>query len=154
VGSVSAKYADRWLVHVRDLRQGDGVQVTPSRFAYLFLESTARRFRFDPEKDGMLLDELPRLRKMWQDLKGSGITNTALNGLWALLERKRAAWGAESKELEKLAEAALKDAGLFQRKDSQGNPLHLVRPDDVRNGRFVRCLELHMYILKQKITEA
>jgi hypothetical protein len=154
VGSVSAKYADRWLVHVRDLRQGDGVQVTPSRFAYLFLESTARRFRFDPEKDGMLLDELPRLRKMWQDLKESGITNTALNGLWALLERKRAAWGAESKELEKLAEAALKDAGLFQRKDSQGNPLHLVRPDDVRNGRFVRCLELHMYILKQKITEA
>jgi hypothetical protein len=144
VGSVSAKYADRWLVHVRDLRQGDGVQVTPSRFAYLFLESTARRFRFDPEKDGMLLDELPRLRKMWQDLKGSGITNTALNGLWALLERKRAAWGAESKELEKLAEAALKDAGLFQ----------LVRPDDVRNGRFARCLELHMYILKQKITEA
>jgi hypothetical protein len=144
VGSVSAKYADRWLVHVRDLQQGDGVQVTPSRFAYLFLESTARRFRFDPEKDGMLLDELPRLRKMWQDLKGIGITNTALNGLWALLERKRAAWGAESKELEKLAEAALKDAGLFQ----------LVRPDDVRNGRFVRCLELHMYILKQKITEA
>lgn len=144
VGSVSAKYADRWLVHVRDLRQGDGVQVTPSRFAYLFLESTARRFRFDPEKDGMLLDELPRLRKMWQDLKESGITNTALNGLWALLERKRAAWGAESEELEKLAKAALKDAGLFQ----------LVRPDDVRNGRFVRCLELHMYILKQKITEA
>lgn len=144
VGSVSAKYADRWLVHVRDLRQGDGVQVTPSRFAYLFLESTARRFRFDPEKDGMLLDELPRLRKMWQDLKESGITNTALNGLWALLERKRAAWGAESEELEKLAEAALKDAGLFQ----------LVRLDDVRNGRFVRCLELHMYILKQKITEA
>jgi hypothetical protein len=144
VGSVSAKYADRWLVHVRDLRQGDGVQVTPSRFAYLFLESTARRFRFNPEKDGMLLDELPRLRKMWQDLKGSGIMNTALNGLWALLERKRAAWGAESEELEKLAEAALKDAGLFQ----------LVRPDDVRNGRFVRCLELHMYILKQKITEA
>jgi hypothetical protein len=81
---------------------------------------------------------------MWQDLKESGITNTALNGLWALLERKRAAWGAESKELEKLAEAALKDAGLFQ----------LVRPDDVRNGRFARCLELHMYILKQKITEA
>jgi hypothetical protein len=155
VGSVSAKYADRWLVHVRDLRQGDGVQVTPSRFAYLFLESTARRFRFDPEKDGMLLDELPRLRKMWQDLKESGITNTALNGLWALLERKRAAWGAESKELEKLAEDALKDAGLFQRKDPQGNPPRdLVRPDDVRNGRFVRCLELHMYILKQKITEA
>jgi hypothetical protein len=150
VGSVSAKYADRWLVHVRDLRQGDGVQVTPSRFAYLFLESTARRFRFDPEKDGMLLDELPRLRKMWQDLKESGITNTALNGLWALLERKRAAWGAESKELEKLAEDALKDAGLFQRKDPQGNPPRdLVRPDDVRNGRFVRCLELHMYILKR-----
>jgi len=144
-----------WLVHVDDLKQGDEVKVIPSRFTYLFLENTARRFRFDPERDVMLLDELPRLMKMWDDLKGSGITDTGLRNVQALLERKGETWGRKSKEFEHLARTTLKEAGLFERKDQNGNPLpDVVTPQDVVSGRFARCLELHLYILKLKIKES
>ncbi|WP_031458274.1 CRISPR-associated protein Csx11 [Chloroflexus sp. MS-G] len=154
VGSVSKKYADRWLVHMSDLKQDDVVQVTPSRFAYLFLENTARRFRFDPERDVMLLDELPRLMKMWDDLKSSGITDTGLRNVQALLEHKGETWG-RGEEFEHLACTTLKEAGLFERKDQNGNPLSdVVTPQDVVSGRFARCLELHLYILKLKIKES
>ena len=144
-----------WLVHVNDLKQGNEVKVIPSRFTYLFLENTARRFRFDPERDVMLLDELPRLMKMWDDLKGSGITDTGLRNVQALLERKGETWGRDSKEFEHLARTTLKEAGLFERKDQNGNPLpDVVTPQDVVSGRFARCLELHLYILKLKIKES
>jgi len=144
-----------WLVHVDDLKQGDEVKVIPSRFTYLFLETTARRFRFDPERDVMLLDELPRLMKMWDDLKGSGITDTGLRNVQALLERKGETWGRNSKEFEHLARTTLKEAGLFERKDQNGNSLpDVVTPQDVVSGRFARCLELHLYILKLKIKES
>lgn len=143
-----------WLVHVDDLKQGDEVQVIPSRFTYLFLETTARRFRFDPERDVMLLDELPRLMKMWDDLKSSGITDTGLRNVQALLEHKGETWG-RGEEFEHLACTTLKEAGLFERKDQNGNPLSdVVTPQDVVSGRFARCLELHLYILRLKIKES
>jgi hypothetical protein len=155
----SARYSFQhngsWLVYVDDLKQGDEVKVIPSRFTYLFLETTARRFRFDPERDVMLLDELPRLMKMWDDLKGSGITDTGLRNVQALLERKGETWGRKSKEFEHLAHTTLKEAGLFERKDQNGNSLpDVVTPQDVVSGRFARCLELHLYILKLKIKES
>ena len=143
------------LVHTRCLREEDRVLITPSRFTYLFLENTARRFRFDPERDVMLLDELPRLMKMWDDLKSSGITDTGLRNVQALLERKGETWGRDSEELKHLARTTLKEAGLFERKDQNGNPLpDVVTPQDVVSGRFDRCLKLHLYILKLKIKES
>ena len=143
-----------WWVHVKTLQKGETVRVTPSRFACLFLENTARRFRFDPERDVMLLDELPRLMKMWDDLKSSGITDTGLRNVQALLEHKGETWG-RGEEFEHLACTTLKEAGLFERKDQNGNPLSdVVTPQDVVSGRFARCLELHLYILRLKIKES
>lgn len=143
-----------WWVHVKTLQAGDTVRVTPSRFAYLFLDSTARRFRFDPEKDVLLLDELRRLMKLWTALKQSGITDTGLRNVQALLESKGAAWGMESEEFERLARTTLQEAGLFERKDKDGKPLpNIVTPQDVTSGRFARCLELYLYILKKRIKE-
>jgi len=143
-----------WWVHVKTLQKGETVRVIPSRFTYLFLETTARRFRFDPERDVMLLDELPRLMKMWDDLKGSGITDTGLRNVQALLEHKGETWG-RGEEFEHLAHTTLKEAGLFKRKDQNGNSLpDVVTPQDVVSGRFARCLELHLYILKLKIKES
>lgn len=144
----------RWLVHVSDLKEDDVVKVTPSCFAYLWLEHTAKRFEFDPEKHLMLLDELPRMMEMWERLRKSGITITGLRNLQALLEAKGAAWGMTSGEFRHLAETALKDAGLFQRKDWDGNPMpDAITPNDVVSKRFAHCLELYLHILKQRLRE-
>jgi len=144
----------QWWVHVKNLQCGETVRVTPSRFAYIYLEHTAQRFKFDTDKGVMLLDELPRLAQMWCDLKQSSITDTGLRGVQALLETKAAAWGEASQELERLAATTLKDARLFQRKDKDGNPLpDIVIPEDVKSERFRRCLELHTKILKLRVKE-
>jgi len=141
----------RWLVHAKELKKDDQVAMTPSRFAYLFLESTARRFRFDPQQDVLLLDELPWLTKMWTALKESGITMTGLRNVLALLESKGAAWGRDSEEFERLACTTLQEAGLFERKDKDGNPLpDVITPQDVTSERFAHCLELYLHILKPK----
>jgi hypothetical protein len=148
------RHNGQWLVHVNDLRAGDVVCVTPSRFAYLFLESTAQRFQFDGAQDGMLLDELPKVIEMWGDLKKSGITDTGLRGVQALLETKGAAWGAASEELAHLAATTLQQANLFKRKDQKRNPLpDVVTPKDVTSGRLARCLELYTKILKLRMKE-
>ncbi len=142
-----------WWVHVKTLQAGETVRVTPSRFAYLFLESTAQRFRFDPKRDVLLLDELPRLTAMWQRLKESGITMTGLRNVQALLESKGAAWGRDSEEFERLTCTTLQQAGLFERKDKDGSPLlDVITPQDVTSERFAHCLELYLHILKQKIS--
>jgi len=144
----------RWLVHVNNLKEDDVVPVTPSRFTYLWLEHTAKRFAFDPVHDLLLLDELPRLKGLWEALKQCGITDTALRNVQAVLEPKAAAWGAMSKEFQHLVETTLKEAGLYARKDKDGNPLpDVVTPGDVHSGRFARCLELYLHILKKKIKE-
>lgn len=149
------EHAGAWWVHVKDLQAGETVRVTPARFAYLFLEHTAQRFRFDPARDAQYLDDLPRLMKMWQALTQCGLTNTGLRGIQALLETKAEMWGATSSELQALAETTLKQAGLFKRKDKNGNPLpDIVTPDDVTTGRFTRCLDLYLHILKQSLKEA
>ncbi len=144
VGAVSDAYANRWLVHVNDLKEGDKVFVTPSRFAYIWLEHTAQRFAFDPQRDLLLLDELQRLIKMWKKIgETPEMTDTKLRGVQALLEAKGKAWGKTSDEFQNLVQTTLKRAGM----------LTAIAPDDVIGGRFTRCLELYTQILKQKVKE-
>lgn len=137
----------RWLVHVKDLREGDRVAVTPSRFAYLFLEHTAQRFRFDLDRDVSLLDELPLLIDMWERLRKSGITDTGLRNIANLLETKATLWRHDSREFLHLTETTLKVSGLWQRKDKPDT----VTPEDALSGRFFRCLELYLHILKARL---
>lgn len=139
----------RWLVHVKDLREGDRVRITPSRFAYLFLEHTAQRFRFDPGRAVMFLDELPRLMAMWKRLRASGLTDTGLRSVAGLLETKAALWGHDSQEFRHLTETTLKESDLWRQK----NKPDAVTPEDVLDGRFLRCLELYLRILKARLKE-
>jgi hypothetical protein len=141
------KYAHRWLMHASGLRPKDKLRVWPSRFGYKFLEHSARRFEFDRRRDIMYLDELPRLREMWNGIrKTTEMTDTRLRGAASLLEAKKDDWGSDSEEFRRLAETTLKQAKLLGEKPA-------VTPEDVICGRFSRCLELHLRILKQRVKE-
>mgnify|MGYP005841097261 CR=1 FL=1 len=144
-------HKSRTWVHAKHLQAGDTVRVYPSRFTYTFLENTAQRFLFDPAKDVLLLEELSQLREMWRSLrKQRDLTDTKLQGVAALFEAKRAAWrideapddSDERRALRDLAEATL------ARETLPG-----VTPEDVLNGRFDRCLHLHLHILRARLKE-
>lgn len=146
---------EHW-VHINDLKENDEVQIYPSSFAYIFLENTAQRFAFDPYKDIMLLDELQKLRKMWNKICNTlDMTNTKIQKIWSLLETKWVMWGLNEDSypdyqerldtFRQLAETALKRDKLIQKGRIA------VSVDDVETGRFRRCLELHLKILKLSV---
>jgi len=143
---------EHW-VHICNLKKNDEVQYYPSSFAFLFLENTAQRFMFDPHEDVMLLDELRLLQKMWCCICNTPkMTETKIHAIWSLLEAKWNLWGLNEKDSPdykeildtfcQLAETTLKRSRLIQ--DGQC----AVSVDDVVTGRFRRCLELHLKILK------
>lgn len=141
----------RWLVHARDLKPGDRVALTPSRFAYLFLESTAGRFRFDPQRDALLLDERQRLQDLWQAICTSPeMTDTKLQAIAALFEQKRQEWGLPfptpqnpiaDETFRHLVETTLKRDKVK------------IDVEDVLNGRFQRTVVLHLHILKRRVKD-
>lgn len=142
------KYKGRRLVHVSELA-GSAVKVIPSRFAYLLLEHTAQRFEFDPAQDVMLLDELPRFVRMWEQIcRVRDMTDNKLHAVADLLQIKGERWGAGSDEFKGLVETTLRQAGLWE-----GGEEGVVAPNDVTSGRFHRCLEIYLRILKQRVKE-
>lgn len=138
------QYKSRWLVHVDDLQENDKVYVQPSHFAYIYLEHTAQRFRFEPEKDTVLLDELPKLTKMWCEIcRVKDMSDTKLRGVADLLRVKGEMWGRDSEEWKNLIQTTLKEAGLLKN--------GAITVKDVLHGRFERCLDLHLRILKWRV---
>jgi hypothetical protein len=141
-----------WWVHVKTLQAGETVRITPSRFAYLFLESTAQRFRFDPLKDVLLLDDLPRLMEMWKAIcKSPEMSDTKLQAIHALFESKLREW----KLGEPTSEHPITDETFrylvettLRRDNVQGMTV-----EDVLNGRFRRCVDLHLHILKRRVSD-
>jgi hypothetical protein len=137
-------------VRAADLRGGDAVYVRPSRFAYTFLEQTAQRFRFDPQKTLLFLDELPRLMKMWVELKETpDMTDTKLRGIQSLFEAKQRLWGPDDTQAVEHEEKREPFRRLvettFRRERISG-----IKIEEVLNGSFQRCLEIYLYILKQR----
>lgn len=152
-GSYSHRFQldGHWLVHVNDLNAGDPVRVTLSRFAYLFLESTARRFGFDSVKNVMLLDELPRLLKMWEDLRQSPeMTQTKLQAIQALFSTKRQLWRLEETEAPDSAERKETFRQLVETTLNR-DKVRGVTVEDITKGLFDHCLQLHLHILKRKV---
>ncbi len=146
------EHMGRCWVHVGDLQPGDVVSVTPSRFAYLWLESTARRFAFDPKKDVLLLDELPRLRKMWEEIcKSPNMSDTKLRAIHALFEAKRQEWDLGLPTIEHpITDGTYRHLieTTLRRDNVQG-----VAAEDVLSGRFRCCVDLYLHILKRRVKD-
>ncbi len=144
------QYNWRWLVHVKELQEGDRVRITPSRFTYLWLDSTARRFEFDPQKDVQLLDELPRLMAMWEAIcQSRDMSDSKLQAIHALFEAKRQEWNLE----EPTPQHPITDdvyrhlvKTTLQRDNVQATV------EDVLNGQFHRCVDLYLHILKCRVS--
>jgi hypothetical protein len=95
--------ADAW-VHVCDLRKGDKVYLTPSRFDFEFLDAAARRFEVSYEGGKRrgdnhparpyYLEELNSFQKLWTVLS-HGLTTSQIHNLVGLIETKRQEWRPE-----------------------------------------------------------
>jgi len=171
---VKGKPADRehWFigpdgkhwVHVKDLREGDTVHLTPSTFDFEYLDVTSRRFEIYYNEDGSrpthptrpyYLEDLERLDELWEAF--SQLSRTQLKQILQTIETTRQRWfGRENKKS--------LDDGTFQKfvrntlANAQWPKAHPWKKlpncdrlvEAALRGELTDLAELHLSILKEK----
>lgn len=148
---------EHW-VHVEHLEASDKVKLTPARFAYLHLDTSARRFEAT-ETHLWRLEEVKKMRELWENLKAlarqpkNPLTDTKLRAVEALFKAKRELWrldeepqtGADyQRRKETFAEmvrATLKKEGLSG----------VLSSEQVLDGLFDATMELYVRIIKERL---
>lgn len=163
VGAVDVRFADRWLVHVNDLKQRDRVSVTPSRFDFIYLDAAARRFEIDYAKSGRrpaqptrpyYLEDLDRFDEVWGLF--SKLTRTQQKQILQTIETARAGWfGRDEKRLSATDETfrqfvtdTLANAQWGWAAIPEGQRNQLVHA--AARGELSDLAELHLEILKEE----
>jgi hypothetical protein len=93
------------MARVSDLVIGDRIWYNPSTVDFEWLESSGVRFTLSYGKDAFrrgapsrpwLLDDLPRLERLWERLadEGTGLKKRQIRGLAAVIEQRREEWRA------------------------------------------------------------
>ena len=129
-------------VHVSELRAGDKVIIQPSRFGFIFLDSTVRRF--DAGKFLRYLEDIDLLIDLWTTFKNRGITDTTFRNDWAVIEKAHEDWG-EGDAWRQLVETTLKAQWKFD-----GIQFEKIK-QAVFDGVLGDCLELYLKILKKRL---
>jgi CRISPR-associated Csx11 family protein len=132
--------------HIADLAPGDGVAVAPSRFAMIFMDSTARRFE---RAEVTYLSEWMRLRQTWDLLCRTAPSVTALRGAWAALADARERWKVDTGASRDGAAAWASLARSVLANDLGARPPELeALVDAAVSGVLEKSLEWHLRILK------
>ena len=155
---------ERYWIHVENLAPYDRVKVYPARFAYLHLDTSARRFEAG-SRPFRLLEELDEMVRLWQDLeitaRAGRLTDTGLRGIEALFENKREMWGLNepSKDAGSRRQRAERDhsslvfAELVKATLRKERLEDVVQPEQVTNGVLTGTLDLYMRIMKRRLAD-
>ena len=150
-----------WLVHVKELKKGDEVRITPSRFDFEFLDSASRRFevsygnnrkRRDTTKSERpyLLEELEDFEKLWKILD-RGLSRSQIKNVIGLIETKREEWLPEEGNdvFEKFVHDVLHNANW----EGETPPNIGELENATISGKLKDIVELNMNILKVRNTD-
>ncbi|MBC7333820.1 MAG: CRISPR-associated protein Csx11 [Actinobacteria bacterium] len=79
-----------YVVHVKELRINDCINIEPSYFKFIYLESAADRFRIDDNLRP--LDDIKRLDELWKDiqsiLKAKNLGTSQLHAFWQEVKKR------------------------------------------------------------------
>ncbi len=132
----------RWAA---ELRIGDEVCVEPSRFAAVFLDSTARRF--DPVEVHPL-SEWDRRRTVWDQVRAAAPSLTTAHAVEQLLREARERWTDANGALDETAWKAWVRAVLVNEWNASGRDLNDLE-QAACDGVLERVLGWHLRVLKQ-----
>ncbi|GBE53858.1 hypothetical protein BMS3Bbin15_00004 [archaeon BMS3Bbin15] len=146
-----------WLVYVTELKKGDKVKVTPSRFDFEFLDTSSRRFEVSYENGkrrgpfkstrSYLLEELDDFEELWGVL-WKGLARSQIKNVIELIETKREEWLPEkgNEVFQKFVHDVLHNANW-----KNGMPEIDKLEKAAVSGKLRDIVELHMDILKDGI---
>jgi hypothetical protein len=142
----------RWAA---ELREDDIVCVEPSRFATVFLDSTARRF--DPVEVHPL-SEWDRRRTVWEQVRKVAPSATAARAVEQSLREARERWTDADGELDETAWRDWVRAVLVNEWNASGDDLKELEraacegagsPSGTPQSVLERVLDWHLHVLKQ-----
>ena len=128
-----------------DMKAGDEVCVEPSRFASVFLDSTARRF--EPVQVHPL-SEWDRRRTVWDQVRAAVPSPTAARAVEQSLREARERWTDADGALDEAAWSDWVRAVLANEWNASGSDLQILE-QAARNGLLERVLSWHLHVLKQ-----
>jgi hypothetical protein len=136
--------------HALDLRRGDSVVVDPSRVAYMFLDTTARRFENISVRP---LADFQRMRETWALLMRVAPSLAALRAAWSELAERGAAWrDADGRWFpggqEQWADLA---RAVFGQRLAISGPAVDTLVDAARDGIVGWSIEWHLALLKERL---
>lgn len=82
--------------YVKELKIGDCIEIEPSFCKFAYLENAADRFRVDEELRP--LDDIKRLKELWDKIKGLVVGTSQLYTYWQEVKERRKEYDAETWE--------------------------------------------------------
>ncbi|PWH13947.1 MAG: CRISPR-associated protein Csx11 [Anaerolineae bacterium] len=156
------QHGGKTWVHVKDLKQGDAVAVTPSRFDFLWLDAAARRFEAAYDAQGrrparptrpFYLEDLDRLENLWG--RFSQLSRTQQKQVLQTIETTRERWFGRDNGLQSAANPTFKQFvtntlanAEWDWKAISENQRKALTAVAVR-GDLADLAELHLEILKE-----
>ncbi len=131
--------------HAANLKAGDDVRVQPSRFASVFLDSTARRF--EPVQVHPL-SEWDRRRAVWERVRTAVPSPTAAHAVEQSLREARERWTDADGALDEAAWNDWVRAVLANEWNASERDLQDLE-QAARDGLLERVLSWHLHVLKQ-----
>jgi len=172
---VADKFEDKPSVHAADLKEriyensnvkqeGTKVWVMPSTFDFEFLDVAGRRFEIYYDKDGRrpghpcrpyLLEEVATIEKVWNLIsdREKGLTNTQINGLLEVIEKKRKDWDVTQNlddTFRQFVYDALQEAWGKNGWKNLGKEGQTLIKRSTASGMLADVVELYMKIMKQE----
>lgn len=141
-----------YVVHVKELQTDDCIEIEPSFFKMLFLESASDRFRVDENLKA--LDDIKRLDELWDAMqnilktKKQGIAQ--LYAFWQEVEKRRLDYGRNSVWEDFVKSALINILKLSPQKDSE---LFDKLFQATRDGLLNICLHWNLQVRKTKPEE-
>ena len=129
------------LVHVDDLNEGQEINFIPSKFTWIMLDTSARRF--DVSKNTNYLDKLFELTDLWRRIQKlakkekNPLSETQLRAIVDLIKYKSESWNQNSDEFKKLANSIVSKENLLN-----------ITLEDITSGNLAECYDLFKHVLK------
>lgn len=152
------KINKKWLVHAKELKKLENVNIEPSKFDFEFMDSVSRRFEVIYDKGGKrrdplrsqrpyLLEELDDFEISWK-LLSEGLARNQIKNLVCLIETKREEWIPEVGDefFNKFVHDVLHNANW-----KNGTPSEIGKLEqEATSGKLRDVVELYMDILKSR----
>ncbi len=136
--------------HAADLRPRDTICVEPSKVAWIFLDSAARRLEAVRPR---ALSDFERMRDAWELIRRTGASTGAIRDLWQALDERWHGWQGPDGNLPAdareqwlvLVRTAL--ASILEADDGVVDEL----VDAARDRLLLESLEWHLAVLKERL---